>query len=433
MTDSHPIPENFSKVINEFIQDLSTTFPEHLDPFQTELYKKDDPTNYLFAHVVSVLPERFFDIIYQNEDIFKEDSEINTEFLPGVDFKRLFSAPSVSQDTKTAIWKYLQLILFSILQSVKNKNDFGDAMNMFQNIDAEELQSKMRETMEKMADFFTPPPPESQEGGADEQENPSSKPFPGMPDLGEMHNHLKGLFDGKLGQLAKEMAEELSGDFEKLLGEDPNEMRSTQDVMKKLMSDPSKMMDLVKNIGTKLNAKMANNEISQEDLMKEVSEMMGKMKGQGFPGGFPGFPGSTKGGGGGSDTDFMNMFKNMAQQMGGLSGLKRNMRMDTNAMNQVQKKQGFREKMKEKLEKKKQMAAAALALQQQQAQPSMDGKIEQKDNKHFVFKIDGQVQEKSAVEKQKEIEQLMTDLNLTNEPLASKTGANKPKKKKGKK
>jgi hypothetical protein len=42
---------------------------------------------------------------------------------------------------------------------VKNKNDFGDAMNMFQNIDPEELQSKMRETMEKMSDFFTPHPP----------------------------------------------------------------------------------------------------------------------------------------------------------------------------------------------------------------------------------------------------------------------------------
>ena len=39
-------------------------------------------------HCLSVLPERFFDdILYQNEDIFKKENEINTMFLPELDFK----------------------------------------------------------------------------------------------------------------------------------------------------------------------------------------------------------------------------------------------------------------------------------------------------------------------------------------------------------
>jgi hypothetical protein len=455
MADSHSVPDNFSKVIDEFIQDLSTAFPEHLDTFHDTLSKISDKTIFLFTHTVSILPERFFDIIYQNEDIFKEDSEINTEFLPGVDFKVLFSTPNVSQETKTAIWKYLQLLLFSILQSVKNKNDFGDALKMFENIDAEDLQEKMRETMEKMSQFFGSQQPEQKEQGEQKEQKEghqeggkSGFDFSSMPNIGDMHDHLKTLFDGKLGKLAKDMAEEMSKDFETLLGEDPSNIKSTQDVMKKLMADPSKMMGLVKNIGEKLNAKMSSGDISQQELMEEVTELVGKMKGslgKGFPGfpgssgfpgstGFPGssgFPGSTGfpgsfGGGGSTDTDFMNMFKNMAQQMG---GLKKNMRMDTNAMNQVTKKQSYRDKMKERLEKKKQSAAAALIMQQQQS--ATDGKIEQKDKKHFVFKIDGQVQEKSAVEKEKDIDQLMTDLKLTNDIVEKPT--DKPKKKKGKK
>ena len=32
-----------------------------------------------------------------------------------------------------------------------------------------------------------------------------------MPNADDLHEHLKGLFDGKTGKLAKELADELSG------------------------------------------------------------------------------------------------------------------------------------------------------------------------------------------------------------------------------
>jgi len=40
----------------------------------------------LFDFCQKKLPPRFFDILYQNEEIFTEDSEMNTKFLPHLHF-----------------------------------------------------------------------------------------------------------------------------------------------------------------------------------------------------------------------------------------------------------------------------------------------------------------------------------------------------------
>ena len=104
-----------------------------------------------------------------------------------------------------------------------------------------------------------------------------------MPNANNIQEHLKGIFDGKIGKLAKEMAEEISDDFKDIFeGENPN-INSTQDVLKELMKNPKKIMDLMKKVGGKLDSKMKNGDVSREELMKEASEMMGKM---GTPGAF---------------------------------------------------------------------------------------------------------------------------------------------------
>ena len=88
-----------------------------------------------------------------------------------------------------------------------------------------------------------------------------------MPNADDLHNHLKSLFDGKIGTLAKELAEEMSGEVMDLF--DDGEVKETNDVLKKMMRNPKKIMDLVKKIGSKLDDKMKAGSISQEELMKE--------------------------------------------------------------------------------------------------------------------------------------------------------------------
>ena len=67
---------------------------------------------YYLIIVKKLYPERFFDILYQNVDIF-DNSEMNTKFLPNIEFKDIWKE-DISEKTREVIWKYLQLVLFSV-------------------------------------------------------------------------------------------------------------------------------------------------------------------------------------------------------------------------------------------------------------------------------------------------------------------------------
>jgi hypothetical protein len=122
-----------------------------------------------------------------------------------------------------------------------------------------------------------------------------------------LHNHLKSLFEGKIGKLAKEIADDIGDDLAESFKDDFGGATSTQDVFAKLMKNPQKISGLVKTVGEKLNKKMAEGDISRDDIMREASEMMKNMGNLG--GG---------GGAGGGMGNFAEMFKQMAKGMGGM-------------------------------------------------------------------------------------------------------------------
>lgn len=350
------IPDNFAPTVRDFLADLSSTFPEYAHGWAKWL----DPANTveLFSYISKVYPERFFDILYQNDDIFKEDSETDTHFLPGVDFRALFRCDGVSAKTKEAIWKYLQLILMTILKSVKDKVRFGDTANLFDNVNEADLQDKLKDTLEGISDFFkglgseeSPDSAGDMFKTAEQQFNDfasgssipgSSVPGSSIPGAEEIHDHLKGLFDGKIGSLAKELAEEISKDVEHLFDDGKtSDIKSTQDLLKKMMRDPKKMMDLMKTIGSKIQDKMKTGDISEEEIMKEATELMGKMKGMG-----------------GSNGQFAEMMKNLAKTMGaggamGAGGMGKGAKFNVNAFQKMERQVATKERMQSKLEAKK--------------------------------------------------------------------------------
>lgn len=364
-------PENFQKVIGDMCTELTVTFPEyaHLwkiwtnESFQSmEEEARTQEVQKLFDFCITVYPERFFDILYKNAEMFDttKKNDINTFFLPSVDFTSLFTCEGVSANTCNVLWNYLQLILFTIIGSVQDKNKFGDSKNLFDGIDESDLLEKLSETMKNMSSFFqddheeggendaeenreqTKPSEKNDDGDADDdkesdsdededkEKEPKKKPKPfSMPNLDDLHKHLKGLFDGKIGNLAKELAEEISGDLSGLLGEDMKDIRSTKDMFQKIMKNPAKISELIKTIGDKIKKKMSSGEISQEELMKEATELMNKMKDMG----------------GGMDA-FKDMFKNMGMN------IPKNARMDTNALNRMTQHQSTRERLKARMMKK---------------------------------------------------------------------------------
>jgi len=281
--ESKSIPEEFTKVIKDFVGDLKTTFPEY-ETFISKWWKdpeyfnfignEDDrktsyeksiskSINLLFDFCKKKLPPRFFDILYQNEDMFKEESDIDTEFLPKIHFKNLWQC-DISDKTRQTIWKYLQLIMFSIVGTLENKEAFGDTAKLFEAINQDEFKGKLEETLSHMQGLF------DLSGNFAETNSPGIN----MPDAEQLHDHITGMLDGKLGQLAREIAEETAAN----LDIDFNDATDMKDVFQTLMKNPTKLMGLVKTVGSKLDTKMKSGELKESELIAEASDIMNKMK-----------------------------------------------------------------------------------------------------------------------------------------------------------
>jgi spore coat protein CotH len=82
------------------------------------------------------------------------------------------------------------------------------------------------------------------------------------------------MLDGKLGQLAREIAEETANN----LNMDFDEASDMKDVFQKLMKNPTKLMGLVKTVGDKLDSKIKTGDLKESELIAEATEMMNKMK-----------------------------------------------------------------------------------------------------------------------------------------------------------
>jgi len=260
----------FQKIIHDFVCDLKTTFPEYT-PLIDKWWKDDEASGKLvFEHCKKKMPPRFFDILNQNEDMFKEESGIDTEFLPNIYFKSLWGF-DITQTTRDTIWKYLQLMLFSIVGSIENKEMFGDTAKMFDDVDGTELKTKLEEALKNMQGMF-----DNMKTGTDSGADGSTNTQPGanFPNAEDIHDHISGMLDGKLGKLAKEIAEDAAND----LNIDMDNVTDAKDVFTNLLKNPTKLTGLVKSVGSKLDSKIKSGELKESELIAEAAELMKKMK-----------------------------------------------------------------------------------------------------------------------------------------------------------
>ncbi len=364
----------FIKIIRDFTGDIETTFPE-LAKLLVK-WKNDEHMPTLFQYCQKVYPERFLDIIYENEEIFqrpelmqpKEDESeeefaarkaMKVYFLPGIDFRYIMNDPNISDKTKSTIWKYLQLILFSVVQDLNNSDLFGDTAKLFEALPESEFQAKIEETMQNLHSMFESVASNQCEGeGDDEKEHhdesttehtqgdsPQQQQQQFIPDAAKFQEHMNSILNGKLGKLAKEIAEETSEEFGFDFGFGKTEAggaeaapeANVKDMFKKLMKNPTKLLNMVKSIGSKLDTKMKSGEIKESEILEEITSMMKSMKESGVN-----FPG-------GDISDLQSMFKSM--------GGKGNMNMK--AMQSMMQQRMKQAKMKERMSAKVQSNSAA--------------------------------------------------------------------------
>ena len=399
------ISPEFQTIILDFLRDIDCSFPEYrevlapylgysheMKPMPDELYIE------LYSHCREIYPVKFFDILYKNETLFAKaqtsapdapdaPAPASVEFLPGVDFRDIWATEDITENTKDIIWKYLQLILFSIVNNLSDMGSFGDTAKLFEAIDDSELKTKLEEVIGEMGDMFgnaaagTAGAAGAGAGampnveGLDETFKKATEfmneafagasagasagaagagptSTPPIPDASSIHEHLSGILNGKIGKLAKEIAEETAAD----LNLDMENETSMKGIFQQLLKNPGKLSGIIKSVGSKLDSKLKSGELKESEIMQEASELMSKMKSM------PGMnnlasmlskmgmnvPGGMGGGGGGGKVNFGAM----------QSQLNKNM-----------KQAQMRERLLKKVQDKQAAAAAAAqAAQQQQAQ-----------------------------------------------------------------
>ena len=391
------ISPEFQTIILDFLRDIDCSFPEYrevlapylgysheMKPMPEELYIE------LYSHCREIYPVKFFDILYKNETLFSQapasapdaPDAASVEFLPGVDFRQVWATEDITENTKDIIWKYLQLILFSIVNNLSDMGSFGDTAKLFEAIDDSELKTKLEEVISEMGDMFGNATGgasgaagaaggQSAEGldetfkkasefmneafagaaAAGEGTGAGTTSTPPIPDASSIHEHLSGILNGKIGKLAKEIAEETAAD----LNLDMENETSMKGIFQQLLKNPGKLSGIIKSVGSKLDSKLKSGELKESEIMQEASELMSKMKSM------PGMnnlasmlskmgmnvPGGMGGGGGGGKVNFGAM----------QSQLNKNM-----------KQAQMRERLLKKVQDKQAAAAAAAQAAQQQQQ-----------------------------------------------------------------
>ena len=219
------IPPNFFKVVKDFISDLIGTFPELKEnPVVASIYNDDGEESYqtMFDTIIAVFPKHVMNIMHENEIMFESECIL----FPGVDFKNLWNE-NITEKTKNIIWKYLKLILFIVLGHLNMDENFT---NLLQGMDLNKSVEDIKKAFE------------------------SDKP------------NLDGFMDGKLGSLAKEIAEETIGDV------------GNADILQDMMKDPGKMFSLMSSVGDKLDKRIKSGELKESELISEASDLFSKMK-----------------------------------------------------------------------------------------------------------------------------------------------------------
>ena len=240
-------------------------------------------------------------------------------FLPGISFYKIWKE-DISDKTRTIIWKYLQLILFSIVNSERDGEDFfGDTAKLFEAIDEDEFKSKLEESIDQISEMF-------------DASNVQGINTENLPNPEDLHSHISGLLGGNLGKLAREIAEETVNELN-LDGKEG--LSSVGDLFKNLFKSPGKLMELIKKVGGKLDAKLKKGDIKESELMEEASELMSKMKT--MPG--------------------MKNMQNMMANMGLGKNGKINMGAFQNMMKGNIRQTKMKERMREKLRQKQAMEA----------------------------------------------------------------------------
>ena len=246
--------EYFNSTLKLFINNILKIYPEYketLDEYYGELLELDNCNDDKY---IKRFMRKFSDnkelISAKNNDLFND----TICFLKNIDFKEIWENEKTDESIKKTIWDYLQT-LFVI----------GDTIIS----DTDRIKSLV-ESLKKKRDNEP----------LDENINPENKELLDMlQSLSENKDAPKEdmLSNGLIGNLAKELASDINLDDMNLNMDDEN--ANIGDIFGKLMSgdNPMKFMNLIQDVGKKIQTKLTSGNVNQGDLLNEAQNMMGML------------------------------------------------------------------------------------------------------------------------------------------------------------
>ena len=296
--------ENLNKVFLELCDDLESVVPgfeEYIENARKRIQENPSTKYYLEYYFRHCLP--YSDKITSCEDAGLLDMNV----LHGVKFGDVYKK-NFPLTSKHALWRYLHTFyllvqsypkLDRILEKYKENESIDRIKQSLGNHDG-----NLRNIMNSSAKF------------AEEiiKEQAKSTEDGKMPDMSSFLNGMdenkfeSEFLNSKIGNLAKEISEELDGDDLKC-------MENPDDLMKNLLSgEGGGLGNIIQKVSSKLQNKMQNGELNEEALMKEATNMMSMLN--------PAFS-KMAGGGMGGMGGMGNLFSMMGGMMGGGGGKKK--------------------------------------------------------------------------------------------------------------
>lgn len=313
--------QKFNRTVMDFIQDLKSIFPKEINSlvdenletnFKDSLGVSQEWHAEFYKNVEPIAQE----FSMKNEIVFSSDIQL----LNGIKFHHIWNhsqLEKVDEETlriKENIWKYLHkmyLYAYCFQENVEIKEVMNDYKQALDKVDPEQLESQAKILYCIMDNLYKKKKKESpaEEMGEDdifkEGKGDESNSKNGMPDLSNIFKSVAGnlgglgdlgdlgdlgklaggdpsklaetMFNGKIGQLACDIAKDIDPNSLDLNLENPGDLLDP--LLSGLKGDTSKLesspiFGIVNQITEKLQTKLNSGEVNEKELFSEAQGMM---------------------------------------------------------------------------------------------------------------------------------------------------------------
>ena len=251
--------EYFNSTLKLFVSNIIKIYPEYndiLNEYYKDILENDSISDDKY---VKRFMRKFSDykeiISTKKNDLFNE----SICFLKNVDFKDIWENEKTDESIKNTIWDYLQT-LYVIGETIIN--DSNKIKSLVENL------NKKRNN-------------EPQDDNESDENKDIMNMLQNLSDKKEPINFDENMLgNGLIGNLAKELAGDINLDEMNLnLENNEGEMPNIGDIFGKLMSgdNPMKFMNLIQNVGQKIQTKLSDGNLDQSKLLDEAQNMMGML------------------------------------------------------------------------------------------------------------------------------------------------------------